>query len=401
MFEKLSSGGTCLVYIRYEVQVYPVDSSPPSSPLLKRTTSAMGAVTSNHHHHGDYRSPTMPLGATLVFLICCSVLSLFIARRMPTTLSEWKRLTWGKLFLVLVLGHSWLFMFLTGFMLMGVGTYQDYWSCSIVLSICLTFGCLLRILISAFLAEMVYMVWSDELCTPRLRSPAFLFCQLSQVGLAGISASLFFGSSAIISDDGTCLFELKTWAIISVPAYSFLQHVFFTFMFCWPLLKSKIKSPALRAVAKMSLWATLLNQSVVFVNVVILLGLGGNEIDWVCMLSCGLDAVFHGLIFYWRSAATPTGVTDHFTLPTISVSATVTFPETNSSARATLGSLKNENATSSTQTVQIPKHGGPASSKATTPTSANTLVDPQLRTWAAPDAIVDPGLSRGRRNSCH
>ncbi|KAL0575390.1 hypothetical protein V5O48_006583 [Marasmius crinis-equi] len=112
-----------------------------------------------------------------------------------------------------------------------------------------------------------------------------------------------------------------------MAVYDFLQNMFFTFMFCWPLHRSKLMTPALRKVAKKTLMYVLASSAPrvssdldvsTAANALVLVGLGGHEQDWVCMTSCVLDITLNAIIIFWVSSGAPSDSVDHFTLPTIS-----------------------------------------------------------------------------------
>ncbi|KAJ8078341.1 hypothetical protein PM082_000548 [Marasmius tenuissimus] len=211
-------------------------------------------------------------------------------------------MTWRKVCTILILCNSWLFVFVAGFMLTGIGTYYNLKMCQYTLLACLIIPGISKAFISGFLAEKVYIVWSDELYTPRLKNPAFRFCLLSQLGWIGLAVLILSGQSAAILENGTCVFRYKSYGLITMLIYEILQNMLFTFLFCWPLWRSRIKSPALRRMARMTLIATILTVTVLIVNISVLLGMGGHEIDWVCVTSCVLDVTSNGLIFFWVSS---------------------------------------------------------------------------------------------------
>ncbi|KAJ8090039.1 hypothetical protein PM082_018619 [Marasmius tenuissimus] len=127
------------------------------------------------------------------------------------------------------------------------------------------------------------------------------------------------GRSSRIAEDGTCLLGYKNYASISLIVYDFLQNLFFTVMFYWPLYKSKIFSPALRAVAKRTLIGAIAGLLILAANVSMVIAMGGYQVVWVCMTSCALDVILNALIMYWVSSGISSDSINHFTLPTINM----------------------------------------------------------------------------------
>ncbi|KAJ8090644.1 hypothetical protein PM082_018201 [Marasmius tenuissimus] len=157
-----------------------------------------------------YRS--LQAAAGFFCMLGCSILSLLLSTRLPATISQWQQLTWGKICMILILTDSWLFTFLSGFLFSGVGTYQSPEICSFAQLICGVIYAISKVLGSGFLAEKVYIVWSNGLRTPRLKSPVFRLCLLSQLGWAGIAAPVYIAQSTRILADGTCYYRFKGYA---------------------------------------------------------------------------------------------------------------------------------------------------------------------------------------------
>ncbi|KAJ8092620.1 hypothetical protein PM082_006945 [Marasmius tenuissimus] len=287
-------------------------------------------------------------------LLSCSVLSFLISRRTPTKIYEWKHLTWGKLCMILILCDGWIFVFLTGFMLTGVGTGLNPRLCTSVMLTCiLSFGAF-RVLVSTFLIEKLYIVWSNELRTPRLKSPIFRISMTSLLGYGGLVAPAVWSQTTSTFEEGSCSFTVKTNGLILLSVYDLIQVGFFTFMFCWPLCRSRIRSAALRTVAKMTLVGGALGLLVSSANLALVFQMKGHQLDWVCVTSCVLDITLNGLIFYWVSSGAPSDSINHFTLPTISLtSSAATYNEARSDARG-IGSSTNKNLTIP---VPVPVHG--------------------------------------------
>ncbi|KAJ8091909.1 hypothetical protein PM082_024142 [Marasmius tenuissimus] len=95
-------------------------------------------------------------------------------------------------------------------------------------------------------------------------------------------------------------------------------------------------SPALRAVARRTMVATVLTLMVLSVNVLIFFGRNGHEVGFACTTSCAVDVILSAIIFYWVSSGAPSDSIHHFTLPTISAAKNSTCGESSENTVATV-----------------------------------------------------------------
>ncbi|KAJ8092621.1 hypothetical protein PM082_006946 [Marasmius tenuissimus] len=227
--------------------------------------------------------------------------------------------------------------------------------------------------------------------TPRMKSPVFRISMISLLVYAALVAPAVWSQSASTFQEGSCAFSFKTYGLILLSIYDFIQVGFFTFMFCWPLCSSRIRSAALRTVAKMTLIGGLFGLLVSTANLTLVFKMKGHQLDWVCITSCVLDITLNGLIFYWVSSGAPSDSINHFTLPTISLaSSTTTYHEGRLNARG-FGTPMNKNATIP---VPVPVHENPSSSSIYIfPEDGLDDIEGNLRPRTWPDSHV------GRRSS--
>ncbi|KAK1226316.1 hypothetical protein PQX77_010701 [Marasmius sp. AFHP31] len=93
-------------------------------------------------------------------------------------------------------------------------------------------------------------------------------------------------------------------------------------MFLWPLYKRKLMNPALRLVAKRTFIGAISGLTLFASNTIVLIAMGGHELDWVCMTSCVLDVTLNALILYWVSSGAPSDSITHFSIPELSTTGT-------------------------------------------------------------------------------
>ncbi|ESK89773.1 hypothetical protein Moror_16835 [Moniliophthora roreri MCA 2997] len=267
-------------------------------------------------------------------LLGSSLLSYCISRRIPPwSLSTWKHLTWGRTCILLVLLDSWIFVFFSGILSLGVNIDGSLSTCSLAILLCICFYGSSKMLIYAFLVEKVYIVWSAGNQTPRLKTTVYQICLTVQLGYIAVILMMILGRSSMMNRDGVCVLGLRSFSTISLATYELTQNVFFTAMFLWPFWRSHPMSPRLKIVAKRTLIAACGSLTVSAMNILVMIGLQGSEIGWICLTNCVIDVTINALLLFWVSASTTTGnvnweCRDRFSLPRMDLSAlTVTVPE--------------------------------------------------------------------------
>lgn len=60
-------------------------------------------------------------------------------------------------------------------------------------------------------------------------------------------------------------------------------------IFLWPLLHTRVRNLYLRSITIRAVYATFLMLCSSTVNIVIFTAIGGREVGWVCLASCGAD----------------------------------------------------------------------------------------------------------------
>jgi len=253
-------------------------------------------------------------------------LSYCISHRTPPlgNWKQWSTLTWGRLCVILVLVDSWLFVFLSGVLVNGVGLSYSQTTCSLAIYGCISFYALSKVFIYGFLSEKVYIVWSGGNYVPRFSSPAYRICALVMVGYVVILVLMIVGQNSSIRVDGMCFIGLRKFATIPLISYDLFLNVFLTAMFLWPLWRSNLMSHRLRKVATRTLYGACVSLTTSAINVAILTALKGEEFGWACLGSCVTDVTFNAMVFSWVTARPDanSGITfDRFSLPTMDVGA--------------------------------------------------------------------------------
>jgi hypothetical protein len=202
---------------------------------------------------------------------------------------------------------SWLFLFISGILIFGVGLENNMASCSTAIYLCI--GCYgtSKLFIYLFLIERVYVVWAPA-SGGRLKSPIYNFCLITVALFGVIAALLIWGQIHYFRPDGACKIGLRKLASRSLLCYDLFINVLLTTLFLWPLFRSKFLSRRIKRVATRTLLAAAAALTTSTVNITVLTILHGEQLGWVCLGSCGTDVLFNAFAIYWVTGGTAAAV---------------------------------------------------------------------------------------------
>ncbi|KAF9004074.1 hypothetical protein BDQ17DRAFT_1241723 [Cyathus striatus] len=244
--------------------------------------------------------------SSLIHLLGLTVLTHCISRRVQHESLTWHGLStmpWPRLSVIMMFCMSWLFLFSSGILLMGVGLELNVAVCTAAIYLCIIFYSSSKFLVYAFLAEKVHVVWSPTVGTRRFESPVYLTCIVS-VALYCIVITLMVGGPIHeFNSDGACVIGLKPLASIPLLVYDLYINIFLTGMFMWPLVRSKIMSGGVRRLAIRTFVAALFGLTTSTVNMTVLIILHGRELGWVNLGACGGDIIVNATAIFWVSGS--------------------------------------------------------------------------------------------------
>ncbi|KAI3621060.1 hypothetical protein WG66_003259 [Moniliophthora roreri] len=247
--------------------------------------------------------PLFNLLTAFAHLICISILSYLITRRMPSIHkphpAQWKHLTWGKACAFLVMVATWIFILVSGILMTGRNDEEPRIVCRDDIR-------LLRPALNyAFLVEKVYIVWSSGCSTPRFRTKVYKICSVSLLVYFGMAIDGFVRfRTSYITEEGGCVFGYKGIAAFLLETYNLVQNIAFALMF-----------------RKKALYGTLGGVMMSSVNATALLVLGGVELAWMCMTFCVLEATINAWILDWVNSGSESSMRNHLVLTEIEISA--------------------------------------------------------------------------------
>ncbi|EEB91315.1 hypothetical protein MPER_10341, partial [Moniliophthora perniciosa FA553] len=207
-----------------------------------------------------------------------------------------------------------------GILMTGVGTNGNPESCAVAILSCFILPGISKCLIYAFLVEKVYIVWSGGCYTPRLKTEVYKICIAILLGYIVMSIYGFVRyHTSYITEDGVYVLPRR---VLLLEIYNVFQSFFFALLFVWPLWRLRVTSPKLRAVAKKTLYGTLLRVAMtihgywivdlVQTSVVAFLVLGGTE------LALG---TINALILHWMNSEPGSSILEYPSLPEINITA--------------------------------------------------------------------------------
>lgn len=261
-----------------------------------------------------FPNPGMQSLSSVIHLLGVSVLGYCFARR--TTFPDlswnqiWSTITWPRLCVILVLADSWVFVFLSGVLVLGTGLSKDNISCSLGIYACIALYVLSKILTYIFLIEKVHVVWGGA-HQPRLKSPVYRICLITVTPYAVVLVLMLIGRIAYLRDDGACVIGLKRLASLTLLVYDLYINIFLTGLFIWPLARSKLINPRLKSVAIRTLVAAGAALTTSTLNIAILTIMDGRQLGWVCLGSCGTDVTVNAVVLFWVTAPTSNNMVSH------------------------------------------------------------------------------------------
>ncbi|CAE6489125.1 unnamed protein product [Rhizoctonia solani] len=261
-----------------------------------------------------FPNPGMQSLSSVIHLLGVSVLGYCFARR--TTFPDlswtqvWSTITWPRLCVILVLFDSWVFVFLSGVLVLGTGLSKDDMSCSLGIYACIALYVLSKILTYGFLIEKVHVVWGGA-HQPRLKSPVYRICLITVTPYAVVIVLMLIGRIAFIRNDGACVIGLKRLASLTLLIYDLYINIFLTGLFIWPLARSKLINPRLKSVAVRTLVAAFAALTTSTLNIAILTVMHGRQLGWVCLGSCGTDVTVNAIVLFWVTSPTASTALTH------------------------------------------------------------------------------------------
>ncbi|CAE7185951.1 unnamed protein product [Rhizoctonia solani] len=261
-----------------------------------------------------FPNPGMQSLSSVIHLLGVSVLGYCFARR--TTFPDlswsqvWSTITWPRLCVILVLADSWIFVFLSGVLVLGTGLSKDNMSCSLGIYACIALYVLSKILTYGFLIEKVHVVWGGA-HQPRLKSPVYRICLITVTPYAVVIVLMLLGRIAFIRNDGACVIGLKRLASLTLLIYDLYINIFLTGLFIWPLARSKLINPRLKSVAVRTLVAASAALTTSTLNIAILTVMDGRQLGWVCLGSCGTDVTVNAIVLFWVTSPTASTAMTH------------------------------------------------------------------------------------------
>jgi hypothetical protein len=249
--------------------------------------------------------------------------------------------SWPWTCVLLIFIDSWLFIFSSGILILGVGLEKNELSCSMGIFLCIIFYGSSKLFIYAFLcssplpfirsslvtephvAERVHVVWRPSSHSRRLQCKAYIWCLIVLFGYSGVVAVLFYGRLLRLGGRGYCSQNsrpnLLLWRrpgcmphrpdavsqhhtadlrLASNPRSPLIQlltgryrfvNLFLTGLFLWPVMRSSFRNTRVKRLAVRTLWSALIALTTSCVNILILTLMHGRQLGWVCLGSCGTD----------------------------------------------------------------------------------------------------------------
>ncbi|KIK71445.1 hypothetical protein GYMLUDRAFT_79504 [Collybiopsis luxurians FD-317 M1] len=240
----------------------------------------------------------------LIYLLGASILAHCLSRRISAEQWNWssiRDMSWARLCVLLIFFDSWLFLFISGILVYGIGLESKEIVCALGIYLCVLFYATSKLLIYSFLIEKVYLVWSPTVSSGRrLKSPLYLGCMVMIAMYGVVIASMVAGKIHYLREnDGVCIIGLKRFSSLALLAFDLFINIVLTVLFLWPVFRANLTNPRLKRVAVRTLFASGVALTTSCVNMLVLAMLRGHERGWVCLGSCGADVIINALAIFW------------------------------------------------------------------------------------------------------
>ncbi|KAM0751548.1 hypothetical protein T439DRAFT_324733 [Meredithblackwellia eburnea MCA 4105] len=234
---------------------------------------------------------------TTGYLISCCTLSAFLSKRI-TSWSALKALSFARLLVIAVLMDSFLFVFTSAILVIGIGTSFNQIACQVGIWWCIFLYATSKICIYLFLMERVHLVFGNTAGgqVSRLKSPWYRVAMAFFTLWIGVAIAMIVGRIAYIRPDHACMIGLKLYATVPMLTVDAIVNLFLTTAFVVPIYKSRFGKA--QTLARNSIIAATAALITSFVNICILAIQDGKQLSWVCLGSCGMDVTINATIIY-------------------------------------------------------------------------------------------------------
>ncbi|KAF9041095.1 hypothetical protein BDZ89DRAFT_1128940 [Hymenopellis radicata] len=251
----------------------------------------------------NFPSPGMQALSSFIYFAGISVISHCVSGRLASEeVLSWntlKQTTWARLCILLIFLDSWAFLFSSGIITFGVGLSTNATSCAVAIYICLFFYGTSKLLIYCFLIEKVHVVWSPTAGSKRRHSTIYKISAAIVGAYGAVVCTMIIGRVTFLREhDQACIIGVKRYASIMLLTYDAFVNVFLTSLFLYPLIRRNM-NPQIRNVALRTLIAACVALTTSTANIIVLTLMKGQQLGWVCLLSCAADVVFNGLAILW------------------------------------------------------------------------------------------------------
>ncbi|KAF9533889.1 hypothetical protein CPB83DRAFT_413614 [Crepidotus variabilis] len=254
----------------------------------------------------SFPNPGFQVFIALLHFFGLTMISHCISRRIQyenLTFSGIKAMPWPRLSVILMFCDSWLFLISSGTLVFGVGLEYSPAVCTIAIYLCIFFYSTTKFFVYAFLAEKVHIVWSPTVGIRRFESPVYLVCMVTVSFYCIVMTLMLGGPIHETNAEGLCVIGLKPFGSIPLLVYDVYISLFLTFMFLFPLMRSKLMSTGVRRLAVRTLIAAFVSVVTSTANVVVLMLLKGRERGWVNLGACAGDILVNAVAIFWVSGS--------------------------------------------------------------------------------------------------
>ncbi|KAK4052155.1 hypothetical protein OIV83_002450 [Microbotryomycetes sp. JL201] len=273
----------------------------------------MQTVTTVWPAHQPYLAPIV----AAAYLSFTPLLAVLLSKRWPKSWRAFRDMSIVKLLVLLVMLDSFVFLWASAIIVLGVGTSFSEVACAVGIWWCIALYASSKVAIYLFLSEVssshpdcstvlilptverVHLVYAQTVAArhSRFKSPWYRASCFFFMLWIGVAVCMIVGRiSHRRPSDGACIIGLKLYATVPMLAVDFAVNAFLTAAFIIPIYRSKfVKARKLARNSAIGAVAALVTSTA---NILVLALQDGHQLSWVCLGSCGLDVALNACIIF-------------------------------------------------------------------------------------------------------
>lgn len=287
-------------------------------PSISSSTMPVSSPTFTSTQHYSFNGVLFPshvaqILVCIAYFVAITLTTIMTLQRLPVSLSGFRDMSWARTATVFCMLDSWLFLFISGVLVMGVGLSWDEVACSFGIWLCICSYAASKVFIYLFLMERVHIVTGNG--KKRFATWSYRLNIVIMIAWLTVFGLMIYARVTEIRKDGACVIGLRAIATYPLIIQDVCVNVYLALRFMIQIARDEWKNPKLYSLAVRSLFSSVAALVTSLVNMVMLTVLHGHQLGWVCLGSCGLDVFLNAVILYYITSRRANENLDGATFP--------------------------------------------------------------------------------------